>query len=57
MIVKKYFNYYPLEISQIISADGEVVYDRNNRKKSYCFIDLNTNEKMKQKGDEICQAM
>lgn len=45
MFIKDNFNYYPLEISQVISSDGEVVYDRNNRKKSYCYIDLYSTEK------------
>lgn len=45
MIVKNGFNYFPLEINQVFTADEKVVYDRNNSKKSYCFIDLNTNDK------------
>lgn len=44
MFLYNYSEYYPLEISQIISQDGEVIYDRGKRKKAYCYIDLNTQE-------------
>ena len=42
MLVHNFTRYYPLEISQVISADGEVLYDRNKRNKAYCYIDLQT---------------
>lgn len=32
--------YYPFEICRIITKDGEIVYDRNNRRCAFCYIDL-----------------
>lgn len=44
MILHDCVKFYPIGISQIISGNGEIVYDRNKRNRSFCFIDLRTPE-------------
>lgn len=38
MFLHKGKEYYPLEIKQIISKNGSVIYDRDKRNKSYVYI-------------------
>ena len=51
MIRHNYYRYFPLEISKVISNEGEVIYDRGKRNESFCYIDLRTEQTEKQKGD------
>ncbi len=46
MFLHKGKEYYPLEITQIISKNQTVIYDRNARRKSYVYLAIeNTEEK------------
>lgn len=38
------FSYFPLEISKVISNEGEVIFDRGKRNASYFYIDLQTEQ-------------
>ena len=43
MMTEQYTELYPVEVSQIILA-GEIIYDRENRGKSYFYLTLETTE-------------
>ena len=43
--------YYPVEICQIITREGKILYDRNKRRCAYCYIDLRDVDDLLQKGD------
>ena len=44
MFLHKGKEYYPLEIKQIISKNGSVIYDRNARNKPYVYIAIENTE-------------
>lgn len=48
MFLHKGKEYYPLEITQIISKNNSTIYDRNARNKPYVYIAL---ENTKKEGD------
>jgi len=48
MFLHKGKEYYPLEVTQIISKNQTVIYDRNARKKPYVYLAIENNE---EKGD------
>ena len=43
MILYNEKEYYPLDFGKMIK-NGKVYYDRSNRKKSYFYLDLRTNQ-------------
>ena len=44
MFLRNSDKYYPVELCQIISGDGSVIYDRNKRRCAFCYVDLRTDE-------------
>lgn len=45
MFLNKGKEYYPLEITQIISKKQNIIYDRNARRKPYVYIAFENTEK------------
>lgn len=44
MFLHKGKEYYPLDVAQIVSADNNVIYDRDKRNKPYLYIVLENNQ-------------
>lgn len=44
MFLHKGKEYYPLEVSQIISKNKTVIYDRHTRNKSYVYLVIENTE-------------
>ena len=47
MFLHKGKEYYPLEVSQIISKNKTVIYDRYSRNKSYVYLAIENTENKK----------
>lgn len=44
MFLHKGKEYFPLEVSKIISKNGSVIYDRQARQKAYVYISIENSE-------------
>ena len=44
MFLHKGKEYYPLEVSQMLSKNKKVIYDRNARNKSYVYLVIENTE-------------
>lgn len=49
MFLHKGKEYYPLEIAQIISKNNSVIYDRDEREKSYLYIAIENSQNEREK--------
>lgn len=50
MFLHKGREYYPLDLTQIVSADKSVIYDRDKRNKAYLYLAV---ENIENKGEKI----
>ena len=50
MFLHKGKEYYPLDIKQMITKNGSVIYDRDKRNKAYLYVALENN---KNEGEKI----
>ena len=44
MVLHKGKEFYPLEVSRIVSNTGSVIYDRQARQKSYIYIAIDSTQ-------------
>ena len=49
MFLHKGREYYPLDLTQIVSPDKSIIYDRDSRNKCYLYVAV---EKSKSKGEK-----